>query len=336
MARTKTEKTNTERSNIDSIIYELEKKFDINKTLASSSIIVDTGSLKLNRAMRIGGTRAGKIIEVLGMESSGKSTVVLHQIAEYQKAFPEKRVALFDYEHSFDEEYAEKIGVDVDKLKIYKPRYMEQGYDMILELISKDVVSCVVVDSQSAAPPKATLEGEMEDSTIGLQARINNKFCQKVKGLLAIHNTTLFIVSQLRDNIGSMGGGMVTTGGKAYLFYADVRWKLWKIANKENEMNITTIDIIKSKVGKPYGQAKINIIWGEGFDKIGEIIDYAIEFNIIQKSGSWFAYGEMKLGQGMKNVKSLFDDNPELAKEIKGKVMKVLNETPIEELTEDE
>jgi recombination protein RecA len=288
--------------------------------------------------MQIGGTATGKIIELMGLESSGKSTIVLHQIAEYQKAFPNKRVALFDYEHSLDKKYAAKIGVDIDKLLIYQPDYMEQGYDMILGLISNDIVSCVVVDSQSAAPPKAVLEGEMGDSTIGLQARINSKFCQKVKGLLAFHNTTLFIVSQMRDKIGGMGEGMTTTGGRAYQFYADVRWKLWKTANKENEVNITTIDVIKSKVGKPFGQAKVGILWGIGFDKIGEIIDYAVEFNIIQKSGSWFAYGETKLGQGTKAVKALFADNPEFADEIKQKVTDVLMKTKIEEplVIEDE
>ena len=287
-------KQKQEKQGIDAILADLEKKYGMGRLVVEDSVIVSTGSLQLNQAMGVNGTAVGKIVEIFGPESSGKSTIVLHQIAEYQKAFPEKRAALFDYEHSFDKKYAKSLGVDVDNLLIYQPETQEEGYDMILALIENKIVSCVVIDSQSAATPKAVLQGEMGDSTIGLQARINSKFCMKVKGLLDVHNCTLFIISQLRDAIGSMGESTTTTGGKAIKYYADVRWKVWKMNDKINELNKTTIDVIKNKLAAPFGQAKINILWGYGFDKLGEIIDYAVEFDFIKKGGAWFTFGENK------------------------------------------
>jgi recombination protein RecA len=276
-------KPKEEKQGLDAIIATLEKKYGLGRLTPEELTIVSTGSLQLNRAMGTGGTAIGKFIELFGPESCGKSTLTLHQMAEYQKAFPEKRVALFDYEHSFDKSYAMALGVDVDSLLIYQPETQEEGYDMVLALIEKDVVSCVVIDSQSAAMPKAILEGEMADSTIGLQARNNSKFCMKVKGLLDVHNCTLFMVSQLRDAIGSMGEPTTTTGGKAIKFYADVRWKIWKMNDKANELNKTTVDVVKNKLSSPFGQAKFAIQWGHGIDKLGEILDYAVEFDIIKQ-----------------------------------------------------
>ena len=318
-------KQKIEKQGNDAILAGLEKKYGMGKPSIDELVITSTGSVQLNQAMEIGGTALGKMIEIFGPESSGKSTIMLHQIAEYQKAFPDKKVALFDYEHSFDPRYATNLGVDVDSLLIYQPDNMESGYDMILGLIQSELISCAVIDSQTGAPPKAVVDGEMSDSTIALQARINSKFCLKVKGQLAIHGVTLFFVSQTRNNIGGMSADTnITTGGNAIKFYADVRWKLWKTANKDNEWNATTIDVIKSKVGKPFGQAKVNIVWGEGFDTVGEIIAYAEEFDIVIKGGSWYSYGETKIGQGLEKVKQTMEDNPELYEEIKGKVMKVL------------
>lgn len=317
MAKIKVEKVGAEK-----ILADLEKKYGLNRTNPELLKIVSSGSLQLNKAMGVGGTALGKIIEIFGPESSGKSTIVLHQIAEYQKAFPEKKVALFDYEHSFDKKYATSLGVDVDNLLIYQPETQESGYDLLLGLIENDLISCAVIDSQSAATPKAVLEGDMGDATIGLQARINSKFCLKVKGLLDIHNCTLFIISQLRDAIGSMGEPTTTTGGKAIRFYADVRWKVWKTNDKINELNKTTIDVIKNKLSNPFGQAKINILWGIGFDKVGEIIDYAVEFDLIKKAGAgWYTIGETKL-QGDEKVKDFLEDNPELLEEWK----KIIND----------
>lgn len=305
MAKKKEEKQET-----DELLASLEKKYGIDRVSKEDLIVVSTGSLQLDQATGIGGTALGKIVELFGPESSGKSTLTLHQMAEYQKAFPLRRVAYFDYEHSFDKKYASSIGVDVDKLLIYQPENMEDGYDLLLALIEKEIISCAVIDSQTSAMPKAVLQGEMGDATIGLQARFNSKFCMKVKGILDIHKCTLFIISQLRDKIGSMGEPTTTTGGNAIKFYSDTRWKVWKMNDKQNELNKTTVDVIKNKMAPPFGQAKFNIIWGYGIDKLGEIVDYAIEFDFIQKGGSWLTYGDIKL-QGIDKMKDYLEENPE-------------------------
>lgn len=328
-------KQKQEKQGIDAILADLEKKYGMGRLVVEDSVIVSTGSLQLNQAMGVNGTAVGKIIEIFGPESSGKSTIVLHQIAEYQKAFPERRAALFDYEHSFDKKYAKSLGVDVDNLLIYQPETQEEGYDMILALVENKIVSCVVIDSQSAATPKAVLQGEMGDSTIGLQARINSKFCMKVKGLLDVHNCTLFIISQLRDAIGSMGESTTTTGGKAIKYYADVRWKVWKMNDKINELNKTTIDVIKNKLAAPFGQAKINILWGYGFDKLGEIIDYAVEFDFIKKGGAWFTFGENKF-QGVEKLKDFLEENYEILLELEQKVLNKLSGKEEEIVIEEE
>ena len=318
-------KTKIEKETFEEKLEKLEQKYGFGTTNVKDLVITSTGSIQLNQAMHIGGTALGKIIEIYGPESSGKSTIALHQIAEYQKAFPDKLVVLMDYEFSYSPDYAKAIGVDINKLKHYNPTTQEEGYNMILELIQKKLVSCIVVDSQSAAPPKAILDGEMGDSTIGLQARNNSKFCMKVKGLLSINNTTLFLVSQTRNVIGNMGGDpLTTTGGEAIKFYSDVRWKVWKLNDKENELSKTTVDVVKSKVSKPFGQAKFSILWGYGIDKLAEIVDYAEDFKIIVKNGSWYAYGDMKLGQGMNGIRTILEDNPELLEEITNKVMNKL------------
>ncbi len=301
-------KSKVEKSDMDALIAEMEKKYGLGRLTPEELTIVSTGSLKLNQAMGTGGTAVGKFIELFGPESCGKSTLTLHQISEYQKAYPERRVALFDYEHSFDKKYALALGVDVSSLLIYQPETQEEGYDLIIALISKDILSCVVVDSQSAAMPKAILQGEMGDSTIGLQARNNSKFCMKIKGLLDVHNCTLFMVSQTRDKIGSMGEPTTTTGGNAIKFYSDVRWKIWKMNDKDNELNKTTVDVVKNKLASPFGQAKFSIDWGHGIDKLGEIIEYAIDFDFIKKAGSWYTYKEFKC-QGIDALKDYLEEN---------------------------
>jgi len=312
-----------------SILEELEKKYGMSRKSVEDLVITSTGSLQLDKAMGVNGTPLGKIIEIFGAESSGKSTLTLHQMKEYQKAFPDRKVALFDYEHSFDKGYAKNIGVDVDNLLIYQPETQESGYDMILALVENRLVSCIVVDSQSAATPKAVLDGEMGDSTIGLQARINSKFCMKIKGLLDIHGCTLFFISQLRDAIGSMGEPTTTTGGKAIRFYSDIRWKVWKMNDKQNELNKTTVDVVKNKISNPFGKAEFKIKWGQGISVYDEVLEYAVEFDIIKRSGSWFSYGESKIGQGSEAVIELFEDNPELYQEIYDKVLNRLKNTDI-------
>lgn len=320
------------------ILKDLEQKYGVGRVDPQKLTIVSTGSIQLDRAMKIGGTALGKMLEILGMESSGKTTCTLHQIAEYQKAFPTKKVALIDLEYSFSPEYAESIGVNVEELLIYQPTTMEDAYDLCIELVKSNLISLIVVDSQTAAVPKATLEGEMGDSTMALQARINSKFCLKIRGLLAIHKCSLIFVSQLRDNIGAMGGdSTITTGGKAIRFYSDVRWKIWKLNDKEHELNKTTIDVVKNKLANPYGKAVVNILWGVGFDKVGEVIDYALEFKFITRGGAWYTIGKQK-AQGLDGVKELFMEHPEIYEDLEKRVLDKLNNVEIveEEIVEEE
>jgi recombination protein RecA len=305
-----------EKTDMDAMIAEMEKKYGLQRVELEELTVVSTGSLQLNQAMGVGGTAVGKFIELFGPESCGKSTLTLHQMAEYQRAFPEKRVALFDYEHSFDMVYARALGVNVETLLIYQPETQEEGYDMIIALVGKDILSCVVVDSQSAAMPKAILQGEMGDATIGLQARNNSKFCMKIKGLLDVHNCTLFMVSQTRDKIGSMGGNAIK-------FYADIRWKIWKMNDKVNELNKTTVDVVKNKLASPFGQAKFAIDWGHGVDKLGEIIEYASDFDIIAKGGSWYTYKAFKC-QGVDKLRDFLEENPDELLEVEKQVLETL------------
>ena len=304
----------------------MEKKHGMNRT-AKELKIVSTGSLMLDRAIGVGGTALGKMIEIYGPESCGKSTIVLHQLAEYQKAFPDRYVAIFDFEHCFDKNYASNpnIGLNVDKVLIYQPDNQESGFDMLISLVENKIISCAALDSQTAAIPLKIVEGDMSDVTMGLQARNNSKFCGKIKGLLDNHGVTLFVISQTRANIGGMGSGDVPTGGNSWKFYCDLRLKVWKSADKANELNKTTVDVIKNKLEKPFGQAVINIVWGEGFDKLGELVDLAVEFDFIKLGGAgWYTVGESKI-QGLNNLKEFLNDNPEFLEELKGKVLEKLS-----------
>jgi len=306
----------------EQILLELEKKFGLeSKKSKGDTKSVSSGSYRLDRATEIGGHPIGKVIEMFGLESSGKSTIALHAIKEFQIAFPGRKVALYDFEHSFSEKYAENIGVDVDALLIYQPDYMEQGYDLLLGQIENGLISLAVIDSHTAAMPKAIVEGEMSAATIGLQARINSKFLGKVKGLLEKNECTLMGVSQTRVNIGGMGDTNISTGGSAWKFYSDVRYKLWKRVDKDNELNESHIEVIKNKCAKPFGEAVLDIVWGVGFDNHGEIIDMGVECGLIKKSGSWYSYDEKKIGQGREAVKDLFIDNDEFFQQVKERVL---------------
>lgn len=311
MAKVKEEKQGTE-----AVLAELEKKYGLGKANTNAISVVRSGSYMIDRATNLGGYPKGKLIEIFGQESSGKSTIVLHAIAQYQKQIPNKKVALIDYEYSFDLVYAKALGVDVDALLVYQPDNQEQGYDMILGLLEKEIVSLVVIDSHTAAIPQKIIEGEMGDATMGLAARNNSKFLGKVKGLLDKSGATMLAVSQTRVNIGGMGDTNVPTGGNAWKFYADMRFKVWKSLDKEGQFNITTLDVIKNKCAKPFGKAEFNINWGTGIDNEQEILDLAVGLNIVKKSGSWFSYGDMKIGQGSKSVKELFRTNPEFYDEV--------------------
>lgn len=306
-----------EKKSPELVLAELEKKYGMQKVKISEVEVVSTGSYSLNKATNINGYPKGKLIEIFGAESSGKSTMVLQAIAEFQKAVPDKKAALVDYEYSFDANYARALGVNVESLLIYQPDSQEIGYDMIIALLEEELCSVIVIDSHTAAIPSKVIEGEMGDSTVGLSARNNSKFLGKAKSLIDKSKTTVLAVSQTRVNIGGMGDTNVPTGGSAWKFYADMRLKVWKSNDKVNELNKTTIDVIKNKCGIPYGKAEFNIVWGEGIDNIQEIIDMAVEKNVIKRAGSWYSYGETKLGQGTTGVKETFNDNPELLEEIK-------------------
>jgi recombination protein RecA len=309
----------------DKIISELEKKYGVDRVNPSDLKVVTSGSISLDLATSIGGIPVGKMIEMFGMESGGKSTISLHAICEFQKAFPERKVALFDYEHSFDIKYARNIGVNCDELLIYQPDYMEIGYDLAIALVKSGKVSLIVIDTHTAAFPKAVIDGEIEDSTIGLQARINSKFCGKIKGLLDIHSCTLIMISQTRANVGYMSQGEISTGGNAIKFYSDMRWKVWRSNDKNNETTRVTVDVIKNKISKPFGQAKISILWGVGYDKVGEVIEFAGDFDIIKRSGSWYTIGDHKI-HGIDSARQFMEENPEIFNEIYFKVKEKCDE----------
>jgi len=320
-------KEKIEKQGNDKILADLEAKYGVSRASIIKPEVVHSGSLQLDQALGCGGTPVGKLIEVFGPESSGKSTLILHQIAEFQKAFPERRVALLDFEHSFDLQYAhDGIGVDTDNLLIYQPDTMEQGYDLIIGLVESNLVSLVCLDSQTAAQPKAIVDGDISDATIGLAARINSKFCGKIKGLLDIHRCTLISISQTRTPIGSMTPGDISTGGNSYKFYSDQRWKVWKMNDKENSQNKTTVDIIKNKLSCPWGQAKFLIKWGSGISKLDEIIDYSIESGLIKQGGAWYTFREEKY-QGLDNLKKFLEDNPEVVDYLEKEVLKSLKNT---------
>lgn len=328
-------KLKEEKVGIDAILKELEGKYGLTKLEKGDTVVIDSGSYTINRATGLGGYPLGKLIELFGQESCGKSTIVLHAIASFQKNLPEKKVALFDYEYSFDLGYAKSVGVDVDKLLIYQPNTQEQGYDMIIGLLEKEVCSLIVIDSHTSAIPTKILEGEMGDATIGIAARNNSKFLGKIKGLLEKSQTLCLAVSQTRTNIGGMGDVNVPTGGNSWKFYSDLRFKIWKSNDKVNELNKTTLDVIKNKCAIPFGKAEFDIVWGKGIDNAGEIIDMGCESGVIKKAGSWFSYEGTKIGQGKDSVRELFAKNPELFEEIKQKVLLQLN-TPKEEIVVEE
>lgn len=310
-----------EKKSPDLVLAELEKKYGMEKITKGNKEVISSGSFTIDKATHLNGYPKGKLIEIYGPESSGKSTIVLHAIAEAQRVVKDKKVALIDYEYSFDAEYAQSVGVDLEKLLVYQPDSQESGYDMIIGLLTEELCSMIVIDSHTAAIPVKVIEGEMGDSTVGLQARNNSKFLGKIKGLLDKSGTILLAVSQTRVNIGGMGDTNVPTGGSAWKFYADMRLKVWKSLEKEKEQNKTTVDIVKNKCANPFGKAEFNIVWGKGIDRIQEILDFAVEKDVVKRSGSWFSYGDIKLGQGANGVKELFENNPELYEEIKNKVL---------------
>lgn len=281
-----------------------------------------TGSLSLDAALGIGGLPKGRIIEIYGPESSGKTTVALHIIAEAQKRGG--ICAFIDAEHAFDESYAKAIGVNIKDLRLSQPDYGEQALEEADRLILTGAISVVVIDSVAALVPKSEIEGEMGDSKMGLQARLMSQACRKLTGTISKTGTICIFINQLRSTIGNMYVFEVTTGGNALKYYSSVRLdvrKAGKILDGEEQLGCKTkVKVVKNKVAPPFKTAEFDIIFGQGIDYIGEVIDAATELNIIKKSGSWYSYKEDKLGQGREAVRSLLKDNPEMLSEIEQKL----------------
>ena len=289
--------------------------------------VIPTGSLGLDVALGVGGYPRGRIIEIYGPESSGKTTLAIHAIAEAQKNGG--IAAIIDAEHAFDRFYAQKLGVDVNSLLIAQPDNGEQALEIADQLISSAAVDLVIIDSVAALTPKAEIEGDMGDNKVGLQARLMSQALRKLTATISKTNTTCIFINQLREKIGVMfGNPETTTGGNALKFYASVRIDIRKstpIKDGEEVLgHLTKVKIVKNKVAPPFRKAEFDIMFGEGISKIGEIIDLGVDHGIIKKSGSWFSYGETKLAQGRDAVKQLLADNPELAEELEAKIVEAL------------
>ena len=288
---------------------------------------IHSGSIALDIALGIGGYPRGRVIEVFGPESSGKTTLTIHAIAEAQKAGG--IAAFIDAEHAFDRFYAEKLGVDVENLFISQPDDGEQALEITDHLIRSGAIDIIVIDSVAALTPRAEIEGEMGDSKMGLQARLMSQALRKLTANINKTNTCCIFINQLREKIGVMfGNPETTTGGNALKFYASVRVDIRKISQiKEGEEILgsrTRVKIVKNKLAPPFRKAEFDIMYGEGISRIGEIIDMGVDMQIVKKSGSWFSYGDTKLGQGRDAVKTLLKDNPELAEELETKIREAL------------
>jgi recombination protein RecA len=295
--------------------------------------VISSGSLGVDLALGVGGYPKGRIIEIYGPESSGKTTLTLHAIAEAQKAGG--IAAFIDAEHAFDRNYAEKLGVDIENLIISQPDNGEQALEIAENLIRSGAIDIVVIDSVAALTPKSEIEGEMGDSKMGLHARLMSQALRKLTGTISKTHCTVFFINQLREKIGVMfGNPETTTGGNALKFYASVRLDIRRssqIKDGENVIgNRTKVKVVKNKVAPPFRTAEFDIMYGEGVSKTGEILDLAVEFEIIKKSGSWFSYGDTKLGQGRDAVKALIKDNPELADELEEKIKSKIKELAAE------
>ena len=290
--------------------------------------VISSGSLTMDIALGVKGYPKGRIVEIFGPESSGKTTLAIHAIAEAQKAGG--IAAFIDAEHAFDQFYAKSLGVDVENLLISQPDNGEQALEIADNLIRSGAIDIIVVDSVAALTPKAEIEGEMGDSQMGLQARLMSKALRKLTSSINKANTTCIFINQLREKIGVMfGNPETTTGGNALKFYSSIRVDIRRSSQiKDGDEvigNRTKIKIVKNKVAPPFRRAEFDIMYGAGISKTGEILDLGVELGIVKKAGSWFSYGDTKLGQGRDAVKVLISDNPELAEELEGKIIEALN-----------
>ena len=291
--------------------------------------VIPTGSISLNVALGVGGYPRGRIIEIYGPESSGKTTLAIHAIAEAQKAGG--IAAFIDAEHAFDRFYAEKLGVDIDNLLISQPDNGEQALEIADQLIRSSAIDILVVDSVAALTPKKEIEGDMGDNNVGLQARLMSQALRKLTSTVSKTNTTCIFINQLREKIGIMfGNPETTTGGNALKFYSSVRLDIRRVTSiKDGDQvigNQVRVKVVKNKVAPPFRKAEFEITFGEGISRIGEIIDLGVQYNVIQKSGSWFSYDGSRLAQGRDATKALLRDNPELCEELEAKIMEALQQ----------
>src|SRR6187399_170729 len=343
MAKTAKEKTTDMSTNNEKLkalkltIDKIEKDYGkgsvmmMNEKGIHEMEVVSTGSIGLDVALGIGGLPRGRVVEIYGPESSGKTTIATHVIAQAQKKGG--MCAIIDAEHAFDSAYAQKLGVDVDNLLISQPDYGEQALEIADRLILSGALDVVVIDSVAALVPKSELEGEMGDSKMGLHARLMSQALRKLTATISKTNTICIFINQLREKIGVMfGNPETTTGGNALKFYASVRLDIRRMSQiKDGEEavgNRVKVKVVKNKVAPPFRVAEFDIVFGEGISKVGEILDMGVEMGIVQKSGSWFSYETNKLGQGREAVKKLLQDNPELASEIEVKIRAKLIDVP--------
>ena len=329
-------------SDIDSKLQALQLTLDrLDKTYGKGTVMkmgdavqediefISSGSIGLDYALGIGGYPRGRVVEIYGPESSGKTTLPLHAIAECQKAGG--IAAFIDAEHAFDRFYAQNLGVNIDELIISQPDHGEQALEIADNLIRSGAVDIIVIDSVAALTPKSEIEGEMGDSKMGLHARLMSQALRKLTSTISKTNCTVFFINQLREKIGVMfGNPETTTGGNALKFYASVRLDIRRSTQLKDSSgnamgNKTRVKVVKNKVAPPFKVCEFDIMYGEGISKVGEILDIGTQAGIVDKSGSWFSYGDTKLGQGRDAVKSLLKDNPELCDELEGKISETLN-----------
>ncbi len=330
------EKTNINSEKLKALQLTMDK---IEKSFGKGSIMkmsdrpvedvptISSGSIGLDIALGVGGYPKGRVIEIYGPESSGKTTLAIHAIAEAQKAGG--IAAIIDAEHAFDPTYAKKLGVDIDELLISQPDNGEQALEIADSLIRSGAIDIIVIDSVAALTPKAEIEGDMGDSKMGLQARLMSQALRKLTANISRTKTCCIFINQLREKIGVMfGNPETTTGGNALKFYASVRLDIRRIGQikdgEEAQGNHTRVKVVKNKVAPPFRKAEFDIMFGEGISKTGEIVDMGVELGIVKKSGSWFSYGETKLGQGREAVKNILRDNEELAHELETKILETM------------